>query len=246
MHKGHIKEKVWDWEDTLLLMWYGYSTKVSRGEVPDMKVANPRYQLIAADIAAKIVDGHYQVGDKIYARSSLASQYGVSSETARRAICVLSHLKIVETTKGSGVVIKSYENAIKFVKQHQNVHGLNKIKREIIDSVNRQKNEIRRIDDLLTTLIDSTDRYNSVNPFTPYQLKITADASCLSKSIGDASFWHNTTATIIAVERDKTMIISPGPYTIFKENDIIYFVGDEDCYGRVKLFLYPNIKNNNT
>ena len=77
-----------------------------------MIITGPKYQQIAADIAAKIVDGHYRVGEKIYARSSLASQYGVSSETARRAVCVLSHLKIVEATKGSGVIIKSYENAI--------------------------------------------------------------------------------------------------------------------------------------
>ena len=49
----------------------------------------PRYQQIAADIAAKIAGGEYKIGDKIFARSSLASQYHVSSETARRAICVL-------------------------------------------------------------------------------------------------------------------------------------------------------------
>ena len=204
-----------------------------------MKISSPKYQMIAADIAAKIVDGHYQIGEKIYARSSLASQYGVSSETARRAICVLSHLKIVESTKGSGVVIKSYENAIKYVKQYQNIRGLNKIKRDITNSVNRQKEEIKNIDNLLTTLIDSTDRYNSVNPFIPYQVKVTADATCLNKSIGDTSFWHNTSATIIAVERNKSMIISPGPYTVFTEDDLIYFVGDENCYERVHKFLYP-------
>src|SRR5690554_1299490 len=205
-----------------------------------MKISSPKYQMIAADIAAKIVDGHYQIGEKIYARSSLASQYGVSSETARRAICVLSHLKIVESTKGSGVVIKSYENAIKYVKQYQNIRGLNKIKRDITNSVNRQKEEIKNIDNLLTTLIDSTDRYNSVNPFIPYQVKVTADATCLNKSIGDTSFWHNTSATIIAVERNKSMIISPGPYTVFTEDDLIYFVGDENCYERVHKFLYPS------
>jgi len=205
-----------------------------------MKISSPKYQMIAADIAAKIVDGHYQIGEKIYARSSLASQYGVSSETARRAICVLSHLKIVESTKGSGVVIKSYENAIKYVKQYQNIRGLNKIKRDITNSVNRQKEEIKNIDNLLTTLIDSTDRYNSVNPFIPYQVKVTADATCLNKSIGDTSFWHNTSATIIAVERNKSMIISPGPYTVFTEDDLIYFVGDENCYERVYKFLYPS------
>lgn len=51
-----------------------------------IKISTPQYQQIAADIAAKIVDGRYDLGEKIYARSSLASQYNVSSETARRAI----------------------------------------------------------------------------------------------------------------------------------------------------------------
>ncbi|MEG2918744.1 MAG: GntR family transcriptional regulator, partial [Clostridium sp.] len=76
------------------------------------KITSPRYQQIAADIASKIATGHYKLGEKIYARSMLASQYGVSSETSRRAICILSDLDIVDTTKGSGVVIKSCENAI--------------------------------------------------------------------------------------------------------------------------------------
>ena len=72
----------------------------------------PQYQKIAVDLASKIVDGKYKVGDKIYARSALASRYGVSSETARRAVCVLADLDIVESTKGSGVIIKSQENHI--------------------------------------------------------------------------------------------------------------------------------------
>ena len=84
----------------------------------------PVYQKIAADIAAKIVDKHYQIGEKIYARSSVASQYAVSAETARRAICILSDMKIVETIKGSGVRIVSYEKAVQFVKQFRNVRML--------------------------------------------------------------------------------------------------------------------------
>lgn len=205
-----------------------------------MIITGPKYQQIAADIAAKIVDGHHQVGEKIYARSSLASQYGVSSETARRAVCVLSHLKIVEVTKGSGVIIKSYENAIKYVKQYQNIQELNKIKQDIIDSVNRQKKEIRLIDSRLTALIDRTKRYSSINPFIPFQVEITADCCYINKSIGEASFWHNTSATIIALERNKSLTLSPGPYTVFMEDDIFYFVGDEESNERVRKFFYPN------
>ncbi|HAR85153.1 MAG TPA: GntR family transcriptional regulator [Clostridium sp.] len=203
------------------------------------KITSPRYQQIAADVAAKIVDGHYKVGDKIYARSSLASQYGVSSETARRAICVLSDLNIVDTSKGSGVTIKSYENAIKFVKQHDDINTISNLKQDIIDSVDRQKKEIKFLYGCLSDLIDKTDRLRSVNPFTPFQVEITSATPYINKSASDINFWHNTSATIIAIRRNDSLLMSPGPYAVFRENDIFYFVGDENCIERVKKYLYP-------
>ncbi|WP_346939280.1 TrkA C-terminal domain-containing protein [uncultured Clostridium sp.] len=204
-----------------------------------IKITSPRYQQIAADVAAKIVDGHYKVGDKIYARSSLASQYGVSSETARRAICVLSDLNIVDTSKGSGVTIKSYENAIKFIKQYNDISTISNLKQDIIDSVDRQKKEIKFLYGCLSDLIDKTDRFRSVNPFTPFQIEITSATPYINKSVSDINFWHNTSATIIAIRRNDSLLMSPGPYAIFQENDIFYFVGDENCIDRVKKFIYP-------
>ena len=44
------------------------------------KISIPRYQQIAIEIASRISSGQYKVGEKIYARSSIASQYGVSSQ----------------------------------------------------------------------------------------------------------------------------------------------------------------------
>ena len=35
--------------------------------------------------------------------------------------------------------------------------------------------------------------------------------------------------------------MSPGPDAILRENDIFYFVGDEDSHERVNKFLYPEI-----
>jgi len=204
-----------------------------------IKITSPRYQQIAADVAAKIVDGHYKVGDKIYARSSLASQYGVSSETARRAICVLSDLNIVDTSKGSGVTIKSYENAIKFIKQYNDISTISNLKQDIIDSVDRQKKEIKFLYGCLSDLIDKTDRFRSVNPFTPFQIEITSATPYINKSVSDINFWHNTSATIIAIRRNDSLLMSPGPYAVFQENDIFYFVGDENCMERVKKFIYP-------
>ncbi|BCJ95293.1 GntR family transcriptional regulator [Anaerocolumna cellulosilytica] len=209
------------------------------------KITTPRYQQIATDIAAKIVDKQYSVGDKIYARSSLASTYGVSSETARRAISILSDLNIVDTTKGSGVVIKSYENALKFVRQYKDIQTINNLKHEIMESVERQTKELEHFNQSLIKLIDHTDRFRSINPFVPFELEITPETPYLNKTIEEVNFWHNTTATIIAIKRNDSLIMSPGPYAVFMEQDILYFVGDENSQQRARIFMYPDNTSTN-
>ena len=205
----------------------------------DIKITSPRYQQIAADIAAKIASGHYKQGEKIYARSSLASQYGVSSETARRAICVLSDMHIVDATKGSGVVITSVDNARRFVQQYSDTNTVSKLRKEILNSVERQNHELTHLKEQIGTLLDKTERFRSINPFVPFEITISASTPHLGKTASDLNFWHNTAATIIAIRRGQTLILSPGPYSSFQAEDTIYFVGDECCLERVKEFLYP-------
>jgi K+/H+ antiporter YhaU regulatory subunit KhtT len=205
-----------------------------------IKITSPRYQIIATDIASKIVDRHYKVGEKIYTRSVLASQYGVSSETARKAISILSHFDIVETIKGSGVIIKSYENAIKFVKNHQEIQSVNNLKKEILESAERQKKENEFLHERLSKLIDRTERFTSISPFVPFEIKITTKTPHINKTISEINFWHNTSATIIAIERNNELIISPGPYAGLLEDDIFYFIGDSDSNVRVNQFIYPS------
>lgn len=202
-------------------------------------IMEPRYQQIAVDIAAKIVSKQYKEGERIYARSAIASQYGVSSETARRAICVLSDLNIVETTKGSGVVIKSYENANTFVKQYRNIRNINHIKKEMLESVERQNRELEIFTKCVSDLIDQTERFKSVNPFIPCEIQITKQTPYIEKNVAEINFWHNTSATIIAISRDGALLMSPGPYATLCEGDIFYFIGDENCLDRVNKFLYP-------
>lgn len=209
------------------------------------KVTSPRYQQIATDIAAKIMDRKYKVGDKIYTRSSIASQYGVSAETARRAISILVDLDIVDSTKGSGVVIKSYEKAVQFVHQYNDIETIHDLKKDIIGSVNRQLNEFDYFNERLTKLIDKMDRFRSSNPFVPFEIEITADTPLLNKTISEMNFWHNTSATIIAIKRKNELIKSPGPYTALLQEDIVYYVGDEESTERVYNFIYPEKEKDN-
>lgn len=204
------------------------------------KVTIPVYQQISIDIATKIVEKHYSVGDKIYTRSSIASQYGVSSETARRAISILSDLEIVGATKGSGVIIKSYEKAVAFVRQYHDIQTINNLKKEILVSVEKQAKETEFLVSRISTLIEKTDRFRSINPFVPFEIGITNECPYLNRTIQEMNFWHNTAATIIAIRRKGELLMSPGPHAVFLADDVLFFIGDDNCLERVKNFIFPN------
>ena len=203
------------------------------------KISIPRYQQIAIEIASRISSGQYKVGEKIYARSSIASQYGVSSETARRAICILCDLEIVTSEKGSGVIIKSYENAVNFIRQYSKRQTIDTIKENLLKSIARQQKEMDTLNECLSDLIAASEHFRSMNPFMPFEVKITAECSYLNKTVSEIQFWQHTGATVLAIGRNGNVIKSPGPYAILLENDIIYFLSQDDSSQRVKEFLYP-------
>jgi K+/H+ antiporter YhaU regulatory subunit KhtT len=198
----------------------------------------PRYQQIAIEVATRIASGEYKVGDKIYARSSLASQYGVSAETARRAICVLSDLGIVSSEKGSGVTIKSRENAMDYIKQYEKRQTIDTIKEDILVSIKRQKSEMENLNNSLSELIAASEHFRSLNPFTPFQINITPKTKYINKNIAEIQFWQHTGATVIAIKRDGALLVSPGPYLQLLDGDVLYFVTQDDSPQRVKDFLH--------
>lgn len=206
----------------------------------NVQVRQPKYQQIAVDLASKIVEKKYQIGDKIYARSSLASQYNVSAETARRAIAVLQDLEIVEASKGSGVIIKSYEMAARFVRQFQDVQSVHELQNELLISIQKQQQELLHLQEKTKQLISRTEHFRSVNPFIPYQIEMTADSPCIHQTLQELNFWQNTSSTIVGIRRGNELLLSPGPYASIEAGDIIYFIGNDESLGRVQSFLYPN------
>lgn len=202
------------------------------------KVKSSVYQKIALDIASKIVEGQLPIGEKLYARTSIANKYKVSPETARRAISVLADLEIVEVLQGSGVIIKSYDEAVKYIRNFSEKQTVKSLITEINESLDKQIKEIYRIKNNFENLVENSQRFQSTNPFIPFEIKITNKNKYLKKSASDIRFWQNTNATIIAIKRDNSIILSPGPYAEFMEDDVYYFIGDENSYIRVKEFMY--------
>lgn len=200
-------------------------------------VTIPKYRQIAIDIAYKILNNEFKEGDKVYARSTLSSQYAVSSETARKAVCILADLKIVEVLKSSGIKILSKEKANNFINQNSQVENIYDVKRNIIKNINNQQEQFQELNSLLENLISKTINFHSENPFTFYNIRINKSSTIIGKIINEINFWQNTGATIIGIKRENEFIISPGPYAILKENDIIYYVGSEDTIPIVENFI---------
>lgn len=203
------------------------------------RVLLPRYQQIAVELAERIADQRYQVGEKIHARSTLASNFNVSPETARKAINVLVDLGIMEVRHGSGAYVLSREKAQVYFEKYQDVQSVQEIKNEIQASVDQQKQELEHVTRLLNQLLAQTKRVHNVAPFVPYELTLTDQAKHLEETINDLNIWHETGATVIAIQQKDELLLSPGPYAKICAGDTLFFVGNDLVMQRMQHLFYP-------
>ena len=90
-------------------------------------------------------------------------------------MCILADWDVVTIEKNSGVLIKSMDNAKNFLQQQEKTRSIHNLKRNILDSVKRQQQEIEVLYDYLTEMIDQIERYRSTNPFIPYEMVVTEE-----------------------------------------------------------------------
>lgn len=196
------------------------------------------YRRIAIDIATDIASGKYAQGEKLFGRSVLASRYKVSPETIRKAIFLLTDVGITQTERGSGINVVSREKAKDFVMHNTSVDNLNAAKREIKAWAREQA---KQADDILRKIqyvINETERINITSPLKPMQIKIDSSCKAIGKTINELNFWQNTGGTIIAIRREGALIVSPGPYATFLQDDIFFVIGDEDSSTAIMRLLY--------
>ncbi|MDN6639169.1 MAG: GntR family transcriptional regulator [Tetragenococcus sp.] len=207
---------------------------------PKKRVSLPRYQQIAVEIAERIVENRYKVGQKVHARSTLASNFNASAETARKAINVLVDLDIMEVQQGSGTYITSRENAEIFVEKFKNVQSTQEIRQDLLESIERQREELDHFSETLNTLVNQTKRVHDISTFVPFELKLTAEAQHLEESVADLHIWQKTGATIVGIQTDTELLLSPGPYAKLSAGNTVYFMGHELSMQRMKHLFYPD------
>ena len=160
------------------------------------EISFPRYQQIAVAIAERIVDGKYPIGSKIYARSTLASNFNVSPETARKAINVLVDLEIMEVHHGSGAFVSSKAKAQQFLETYNDVNSLQDLKNKLNQSIKKQEEEFTNFSQLLSQLLSRTKDIQRRFPFNPHELHLDETALNLGKSINELNIWHSTGTTM--------------------------------------------------
>lgn len=220
----------------------------SHAEVKNMRrvnseVRSSKYQQVAVAVAKRIADGDYEVGEKLKSRSTLASTFNVSPETARKGLNILADMQILTLKHGSGAIVLSKEKAEAFLSNYESTHSAAMLKNIIRENIQKQEENLADLTDLVDEFLLQSQSVSRKYPFTPYEVILTDDANHLEESIRDLNIWHQTGATIVGIERDNTLLLSPSPYEVLKSGDHIFFVGEELAYSRLKnLFdLHPGL-----
>ncbi len=190
------------------------------------KINPPVYSQIALDIALRISREELKENTKIYGRSVMSSEYGVSPETIRRALKLLEDMGIVEVRKNSGVVILSVEKAKEFALRFSEQNDIRLIERKLRKLLEQQHELSEQIREMVSHLVRTSEKFSKSNPFQNYEIDIPANSQVIGKSLLELKFWQKTSATIIAIRRKDKVILSPGPYAVLTEDDTLIFVGD--------------------
>lgn len=200
------------------------------------QTAVPRYLKIAVDLSARIASGDIAEGERLKGRSVLSTEYNVSPETIRRAVSILSDKKVVHIVLGSGIVISSKENAIRFLKSFKDDETAEGLRAKLSRSI-RERNALdSEIESAFSQIIELY-KFRRSDLITPVEVELPRGSHMIGRSIGELEVWHNTGATVIGVIQEKKIIISPGPYYEFAKGDRILIVGDENVVKRFHSFI---------
>ena len=96
-----------------------------------------QYMRIAISVAERIAAGELREGEKISGRSKLSSEYEVSPETVRRAIQLLSDMRVVAVKEQSGVYVLSADNAKRYLRNFENRADLMSKRRKLRELIEK-------------------------------------------------------------------------------------------------------------
>lgn len=193
----------------------------------------PVYAQVAYDIAAKIVAGEFEEGERITGRSLLGSHYGVSPETIRRAISHLDSLGIVTVQPNVGSTVMSQKRAIEYVERYQAHRDILLLKAKLKELIGRRDELNEEINSVFWQISDLQERFGTSDRVRTYKFRIGKDSPAAGKTIGDLKFRQELGGTIVAVERGTDVCLSPGPQKTLQTDDLLTVACDSADVERI-------------
>lgn len=182
-----------------------------------------QYTRIAISLAERIASGQLKEGDKLSGPSKLSPEYNVSPETIRRTLRLLADMKVVEVKEQSGVYVLSADNARRYLHNFADQTDIRGKQQQLKELLVRQEHLNRQMAALCRDILDETSQTPDALP--NYYCRIPDDWPHSGTTVGALRFWQATGATIVAIRRGLSYIVSPGPYAELYSGDAVIFVG---------------------
>ena len=182
-----------------------------------------QYTRIAISLAERIASGQLKEGDKLSGRSKLSPEYNVSPETIRRTLRLLADMKVVEVKEQSGVYVLTAAKARRYLHNYSDHSDILGKQQQLKEQLVRQEHLNRQMAALCRDILDETSQTPDALP--NYYCRIPDDWPHSGTTVGALRFWQATGATIVAIRRGLSYIVSPGPYAELYAGDAVIFVG---------------------
>ena len=199
----------------------------------------PQYIQIALSIARRIAGGDVPEGAKISGRSKLSSEYNVSPETIRKAVRLLGDMRVVDVREQSGVYVLSADNAKRYLHDFEPKLDVFNKRRHLTELLEQQSHISHQLADLCRSILDYAVLPVQADDTLPnYIFRIPEGWNGNGRNLGELHFWQATGATIVAIRRGTSRIVSPGPHAELYGGDEIIFVGSDEAREAVSRFFF--------
>lgn len=198
----------------------------------------PQYMQIAISIARRIANGDIPEGTKVSGRSKLSSEYNVSPETIRKSMRLLSGMRVVDVRLQSGVYALSADNARRYLHNAGAKIDVLSKRQKLKELTEQQERVSRQLAELCRSILDYASFPVQADDTLPnYVCRIPKSWSGIGKNLSNLHFWQATGATIVAIRRGTSRIVSPGPDAELYGGDEVIFVGTDDAREAVSRFF---------
>ncbi len=189
------------------------------------KKKEPRYQKIAYELAKQIVSYQVKEGAKLRGRSLLASEYGVSSETIRKAMRLLTNIGAVEVRPRSGIYVLSRKAAKLYIEQYKKQHETHRLFTDTQELLNESERVHRMLEKHVKRLLETSK--SDAFPFDYFTVKLDRDDKVIGETLSSLRFWNETQGLVLAVEQDGHLYQAPNPKLQLEVGMTLYVLGDD-------------------